>query len=546
MNPGYLFRALAATACTRSDQPAFTFLDSDFCATMYSYDELFASVDHLAGSMEERGLGALHGPLGILLSAQEDQTLHYLAALRIGAVPAILTPPNPKLNPEYYSRTMTTILRQTQFAALITDLADIDAPAPVFLPYSIEPKDGKTKQVLAATTSLPREASFLQFSSGTTGIKRGVLVTDQAVVSQLETYSEALDIGINDRIISWLPLYHDMGFIACLNMPLYRGIHTIVIDPIDWVTKPSLFLIAASHFEGTLSWNPNFAYAFMAQRIRDDHVEGLDLSSLRGLVNCSEPVTYASQEQFLKRYQPLGLRDDVFMGCYAMAETTFALTHGDSSSPGYLDSLGPSHVARGSDTAPHISVGHPLAGVEMIAVDDYGNHLPDREVGEIWVRSPFNFSRYYAEEQATKSAFRDGWYRTGDLGYRVGDAWYVTGRSKDVLVVGGVNVFPGDIEQIVSDVAGILPGRAVAFSRFDPQAQTERLTVLAESDLEGPRAREAIVEVRQQILACFQIANFEVHLVTPGWLVKSTSGKIARPENRDKWQRSTRASPVDR
>ena len=538
MRPGALYRALEARARQCGDQRAFTFVRSRSGTRSYTYDELFERAEEIAERIDERGLATRKHPLGILVGSQEEQTLHFLAALRAGAVPAILTPPNPKLNRDYYLRTMAVVLRRTRLNGLISDLEGFDDPTPRFLPFDLAPCDAAEPPTTANDTPLPPDASFLQFSSGTTGIKRGVLVTDDAVIAQLLTYADALGVSREDVIASWLPLYHDMGFIACLNMPLFHGLHTVVLDPIEWVTSPVSLLQVLSTFRATLSWNPNFAYAFMAQRIRDADARELDLSSVRGLVNCSEPVTYTSQQQFLDRFRSQGLRDDVFLGCYAMAETTFALTHGDPDFEGAIDAVGPSGVAQKPGSDPYVSVGKPLPDVEMRAVSDMGETLADRQIGEIWVRSPFDFTGYFGEPEASEDAFYDNWYRTGDLGYHVGDSWYVTGRKKDVLIIGGVNVFPADLEEVASQVDGIVSGRVAAFTSFDRRMQTDRLTILAESALEGPDAHRAVIEVRQRILAGFQIANFEVQLVPPGWLVKSSSGKMARLASRDKWQRA--------
>jgi fatty-acyl-CoA synthase len=180
-------------------------------------------------------------------------------------------------------------------------------------------------------------------------------------------------------------------------------------------------------------------------------------------------------------------------------------------------------------------VGRPLATVLLSVRSDAGDELPDRRVGEFWVKSPFTFSGYYNDPGATAEAFSDGWYRTGDLGYRVRDAFYVIGRKKDVIIVGGVNIFPQDVEELVSGTEGVVPGRVAAFSDFDPSLQTEKVTVLAESELEGPAARQAVIATRQRLLASFQLASFDVHLVPPGWLVKASSGKMARGANRRKW-----------
>lgn len=534
--PGLLYQRLARTAIERGQDVAVTFVESgDGKAVSYTYESLFERVEQLAARLKTSYEGST-APLGLLLASQEDQVLHYLAALSIGAVPAILTPPNRKLNRGYYAQTMSAVLRRCQFGALVTDIDELDFEGLQMTPHGLEPKFGRRPP--RQDVDIPEiDASFMQFSSGTTGIKKGVLVDDEAVINQLKSYSAALQLSDEDCIVSWLPLYHDMGFIACLNMPLAYGIHTVMIDPIDWVSNPAIYLQKVSEHRGTLSWHPNFAYAFMANRVPDRAIEGVNLSSLRGLVNCSEPVTYHSQQAFLERFGSRGVSDDVFKGCYAMAETTFALTHGEPDDPRYIDPVGPKDQARSPGHAQYVSVGRPLPGVELKIMDpDRQVELPEREMGEIWVSSPFNFSGYFNDEVATSAAFAGDWYRTGDLGYRVDSSFYVVGRAKDLLVVAGVNVFPQEIEETVSQVEGVHPGRVSAFSVFDEKLQTERVVVVAESDAhDGPDKGRIVSEIRQRILAGFQIGNFDVSLVPREWLVKSTSGKIARSANRQKW-----------
>ncbi len=542
MREGRLYELFEQAARAREDRAALTFLRAGQPPSTYTYGTLFERVAELA---EQAGRGRLEtsARLGILLRTQEAQAVHYLAALKAGLLPAILTPPNRKLNRAYYAETMAAVVDRCRFSAIVTDV-DLDLTAPALEPFTLKPIGGSRKPGGGSGSPDRFDASFLQFSSGTTGIKRGVLVSDDAVFAQLREYGKTIALSDADVVVSWLPLYHDMGFIACLNMPLAYGTHCVMIDPIDWVTNPSLFLQAVSEYGGTLAWNPNFAYAFIAQRARDNQLDGVRLSSLRGLVNCSEPVTFESQQQFAERFTPLGLRPNVFWGCYAMAETTFALTHGTPDDPDYLDAQGPDDPAalRGPF---QVSVGRPLPNVSLRVVGPDGT-LPDRRIGEIWVKSPFTFSGYFNDPAASREAFSDGWYRTGDLGYRVNDAFYVVGRSKDVMIVSGVNVFPHDIEETVSTVDGVIPGRVSTFSRFDPALQTEKITILAESELADGPARQTVLTIRQLVLASFQVANFEVHLVPPGWLVKSSSGKMARRANREKWLDEREAAEVAR
>jgi acyl-CoA synthetase (AMP-forming)/AMP-acid ligase II len=495
---------------------------------VYTFEELLSTADALADGLSDLGLSA-RAPVGILARSQEDQVLHFLGALAAGYVPVILTPPNQKLNRAYYLHTMESLLRTANLHAIVTDLETLSVPCPTVRTRSLEP-------VGAGASHLPRgdgpDAAFLQFSSGTTGIKKGVLVTDTAALAQVQTYGSAIRLTDSDVIVSWLPLYHDMGFIACFVMPMVWGVHTVMIDPIDWVTRPSSFVRLVSNHRATLAWNPNFAYAFMAQRVADSDLHQADMSSLRGLVNCSEPVTQSSQTLFAERFTRWGLPDPVFWGCYAMAETTFALTHGEPGDPGYLDSRGPRNAELSS---PQVSVGRTLPGVELRVAASDGSQLSDGELGEILVRSPFNFSGYFNDPDATAEAFVDGWYRTGDLGYVINGAYYILDRLKDVMIVSGVNVVPRDIEALVSSVGGVIPGRVAAFSSFDERVQTERIVVVFESGTDDKPLDQLVLEVRQRVLASFQIANFEAHVVPPGWLVKSSAGKIARRANHEKW-----------
>jgi len=529
-----LYRKLVSTAESRPDAPAITFCGPGTRAeVLYSFGRLHDTAAEL-GSRLKPVISDRSSPIGLLLSSQEDQVLHYLAALSIGVIPGILTPPNRKLNRSYYAQTMKEVLHRSGFGTIITDVAGLESQAHTLKPYTFDVVSGGVPKTASSDQAL--SVPFIQFSSGTTGIKRGVLVPDEAVLAQLEVYGAAIGLEESDCIVSWLPLYHDMGFIACLNLPLAFGAHTVMIDPIDWVSNPALYMQIVSKYSGSLSWHPNFAYAFMAERIRAADLDGVDVSSLRALVNCSEPVTYKSQQLFLRRFEEWGLRNDVFKGCYAMAETTFALTHGNSNDPASLDHVGPTDGTV-TGASPNVSVGQPLPGVELriVRTNDL-EELPDREVGEILVRSPFNFSGYYNDATTTRRAVVAGWYRTGDLGYRVGDQFFVVGRLKDVLIVAGVNVFPQDIEELVSQIDGVLPGRVSAFASFDNRLQTEHVVVLAESeDHESEIGKLMVREIRQRVLAAFQIGNFEVLLLPPGWLVKSTSGKMARGANHDKW-----------
>ena len=517
----------AAVECNPADT-AFTFLDSDLNARTFSYQQLWDAASAVAGRLKQLDFKE-KTPVGILLQSQEIQVIHYLGILSAGLIPAILTPPNRKLRPEIFEETIKCLVENCRFSAIITDAVNLNVDATLLEPGTLTVLHRSHRRADPI-----EQTAILQFTSGTTGIKRGVRISNEAILRSMHVYADAIGLGHSDKILSWLPLYHDMGFIACLNMPLACGVECIMINPLDWVADPGLFVKAASRYRATLSWNPNFAYAFMADRIDSDQLGGIDLSSLRGLVNCAEPVTMESQQRFKTRFAAYGLQNNVFRGCYAMAEATFALTDGQEADLNYLDPLGPT----GSDLfvrLPQISVGRALPDIELAIVGDDNRHMAEREVGELRVRSPLLFSGYYNNPDATAAAMHEGWYKTGDLGYRVGNEYYVCSRKKDLLILNGVNIFPQDVEESVSSVDGVIAGRVVAFSQFSEQFQSEILIVLVESGVPATETSAVAIRVRQAILAMFQVASFNVHVVPPMWLVKSSSGKIARQANKTKW-----------
>ena len=245
---GALWARIRTTLEARAAERAGTFLDARLAATTFTGAGLLARVDELAGRLGALGIDR-DGPLGILASSQETQVVHFLAALAAGRKPALLTPPNRKLHPAHYLEMLEGVTRRCRFAAIVSEIE-----APAVAATLLEPETLRPIQECAGPPAVAvGAASFLQFSSGTTGIKRGVLVSDAAALAQIDAYAGAIDLSAGDTIVSWLPLYHDMGFMACMLTPLARGTHTVMLNPLDWVARPSLYLRAVSAWRGTLS-----------------------------------------------------------------------------------------------------------------------------------------------------------------------------------------------------------------------------------------------------------------------------------------------------
>ncbi len=396
----------------------------------------------------------------------------------------------------------------------------------------------------------PSEVAFLQHSSGTTGLQKGVALSHEAVLNQVASYSEAIALNDQDVIVSWLPLYHDMGLIAGFILPLVQGVPLVMMSPFDWVAHPALLLHAIHDYRGTLCWLPNFAYNHCARRIRQRDSEGLSLASMRMFINCSEPVRYESHQMFLERFAANGVTNEMLAVSYAMAENTFAVTQtplGQAARSDVVDRIELEQnrfaqpVERDHPNAQiRVSCGPAIVNTAAKIIDEAGNTLPDRQVGQVVVQSDCMLSEYY--KRPDLQPFQDGWYRTGDMGYIADGEVYIVGRLKDLIINAGKNIYPQDIEAIVNTVPGVYPGRAVVFGVADEREGTELIGVVAEVTTDDPQERKHIAtQIRNTVAKQSMVTVTYVHLVGERWLIKTSSGKIARAANREKWLAETQA-----
>ncbi len=489
-----------------------------------------------------------------------DLPAAFWGAVLHGAVPSIMPFLTEKLLPERYRRDLEVLVSITRPAALVTypefpaELGGLDfGGSPlraVIFSSNAAPQAFRGANEYAGAGRGADEIVFLQHSSGTTGLQKGVAISHRALLNQLESYRAALRLDAQDVIVSWLPLYHDMGLIAGFLMPLLEGIPLVLLSPFDWVRSPVRLLQAVTRYRGTLSWLPNFAYNFCAQKIRAEDLEGLDLSSWRAVTNCSEPMSAGSFERFAARFAPCGLDPRALTTSYAMAENVFAVTQGGIDAPVNVDevdliALQEEGMARaaaaGRPAARLLSCGAAVSGTEVRVLGAGDEPLPERRVGELAVRSNCMLAGYYNRPEESARVFADGWYRTGDLGYLAGGEVYVSGRKKDLLIVGGRNVFPQDLEALASEVPGVHPGRVAAFGVFNEAQGTEEAALVAEVDLpEEQRGEEDACRaledaIRLAVNRGSAVSLRYIRLVGARWLVKTSSGKTARSANRDKF-----------
>jgi len=476
----------------------------------------------------------------------------YLAVSSLGAIPAVLAYPNKRLHPDRFRAGLEGMARVSGLDWVLTerDLQDTLAPLlrregstirDILFPFE-ETEQTKAFAEIPSRSAAPTDACLLQHSSGTTGLQKAVVLSQRAVLEHTRRYGEVLQLTSDDKVASWLPLYHDMGLIAAFYLPLVSGVPLVQLDPFEWVSAPMLLLDAISKERATLCWLPNFAYNLMADRARDEDLTGIDLKGLRMLINCSEPVRAESHDRFARRFASYGLKPEALTACYAMAEATFAVTQTPPGRAARVAHISRDFiaVARAEPIEAHlnaracVSSGRPIPGCEVRVLGEDGDPRPDGNIGEIAIRSVSLFDGYRNQPEKTAEVMRDGWYLTGDYGFVDNGEVFVVGRKKDIIVVAGKNLYPEDIEDAVGQVPGVAAGRIVAFSIEDDRSGTEQVCVVAETGVEDDagkkRVRRAVIEAAMGI----DITVARVYLAPLRWLIKSSAGKPSRRANRDR------------
>ena len=500
----------------------------------------------------------------LLLPHSPELFLLQVGLLLHGHVPAILAWPTSRIDADKYQRNLVHQLSHLPADALVTlpRLAENLGGSLPYPAYGVSLKDGAShekrfpakhvverlehREFPERNTRPSRDTLFLQFSGGTTGVQKAIVVTAPMLMRQFEQLAEALSFTAEDGVVSWLPLYHDMGLIACYWMPLWYGAPSLQMSANDWVMNPALLLKYVERYRAAFCWLPNFSFSYLSQR-KEMMQNEFHLGSVRAWINCSEPVRRKSMQEFAKAFAGWGVREESLQASYAMAETVFAITQSRLGSE--LLTVPRCEVRHGAQSySPlafdlvddvYVSSGQPLSNTKVKIVGPDGVALPDAVPGEICVQTPSLFSGYWGPEGFQTHSLRNGWHATGDFGFLVRGELFVIGRFKDIVIVGGNNVFPEDVEAVVNTIAGIYPGRAVVFGVEDIQYGTQSLGVVAEmkDDFNDEEAQMLEAYIRKMVLTTIGIAPRHVAVVPQKWIVKSTAGKISRRETRERFLR---------
>jgi acyl-CoA synthetase (AMP-forming)/AMP-acid ligase II len=540
-----LVSSLIDRAQRQPDKTAITFIErgqEQAISTRQLADEARAYAGRLAAG------GIRAGDLVILvLQHSLDLIYAFWGAALLGAIPSIFPFLTEKLDADLYRERVKLLVEHSGAKAIITypefhpALAELLKGIDCKL-FSTSDFGAKSASAIEPPHIQPDDIALLQHSSGSTGLQKGVALSHSAVLKQVEAYGKAIQLDpASDVIVSWLPLYHDMGLIAGFVMPIVSGTHLVLMSPFEWVKQPASLLETIQRHRGTLCWLPNFAYNHIARTLRPG--QQFDLSSWRAAINCSEPVYDESHQAFMAKMQPFGFSPNSLAVSYAMAENTFAVTQTELGDPPRVDVVEIAGLQERGQAVPAVSgkrvvsCGKPIETVELAIFDEQRAQLPNRRVGEIALRSDFMLSGYYKRPDLSEQAItKDGWYLTGDMGYLANGELYISGRKKDLLIVGGKNIYPQDLEAIANHTHGIHPGRAVAFGVLDDRLGSEKVVIVAEA-ADGADLQKAEQELRAKIVQETEVTLGDLRFVPRGWIVKTSSGKHARRDNREKYLR---------
>ena len=529
--------AMLSAAARHASGVTFVGLRED--ETRLSWAEVESRARRAAGALLDRGVGP-GDRVAIVLRTEPAFLDAFFGALHAGAVPVPLYPPVRLGRMDEYVEATARMLRVSGARALLTSggvarvLGRAVAAAGPGLDLGVVDAAGLRE---GRETSVPRDGSDLalvQFSSGSTVDPKPVALTHASLGAQVDALVALIGPTAADVLVSWLPLYHDMGLIGCLLGAVSYPGPLVLIAPEHFLARPALWLRALARHRGTISAAPHFAYAYAADRVRDADLAGLSLAPWRIALDGAEPVTTGALGRFAARFAPFGLDPGALMPVYGLSEASLAVTfspHGRSPLAERIDpaALRSGQVSPGGREV--VSVGVPIPGVEVEVRGEDDDALPERRLGRIHVRGPSLMQGYLGDPSATSRALRDGWLDTGDLGFHAGGELFVHGRAKDLVIVRGANHAPEEFEACLAGVAGLRPGCAVALGFLPDGGDVEELLVLAERTREAREPGAALEEaVRDAISSRTGVRPHTVRILEPGTLPRTSSGKMRRGE----------------
>lgn len=521
--------------------------------------ELFTRATAVAAELARRRISSGQ-TVAIMLPTSAEFFWTFAGTLLAGSIPVPIYPPFRADRIEEYATRQAAILRNAEARLLVTfrraesvarllepqvkslrgvvtaeRLASSDGPVP---PPETEARPAE----VAPYRARPDEIALLQYTSGSTGNPKGVVLTHANLIANIRSMKEAVRIREDDVAVSWLPLYHDMGLIGAWFVPLATRIPVAILSPLAFLSRPERWLWAIHNHRGTLSPAPNFAYELCVRKIAEADIEGLDLSSWRAALNGAEPVRAETIDRFVEKFSPYGFRREALLPVYGLAEASLGVAAPAMGTGARVDRIDRAKfenegraipAADGASAAiEFVSAGRPLPQMEVRVVGTAGEDVVERVEGRLLFRGPSATSGYYRNPEVTCELVRkDGWLDSGDLAYLADGEVYITGRAKDIIIKGGHNLYPQEIEEIAARVKGVRAGCVVAFGVPDKTSGTERLAVAAEARNLAEHERVA-QDITREVSNALGLPPDIVAILPAHSIPKTSSGKLRRSETR--------------
>jgi fatty-acyl-CoA synthase len=539
----------------------FTFVKDDLSEEVHTWADLLTRAKSLAVALNAHGMKK-GDHVALILPEAGEFIPAFLGVSQGGGVPVPLYPPMGVGQLGGYLDHCKHIVGASRAKLLVTNrqikavIGKVHESAPDLSEILLmSDLDGDPSLWKDAGVTLD-DTGFIQFTSGSTNKPKGVVVSHRNLaVNAWAVMREGLRSHDEDRGVSWLPLFHDMGLIGFVIAPIHHRVPVSFMSPMTFLKRPATWLEILSKHRGTITYGPNFSYAITAKRVRDRDLEGLDLSCVRVAGCGAEPIQAETLRAFAERFQKVGFKESAFVPSYGMAEYTLAIAFstGVPTDRVLADELGAEGVATpapddasATDVVEIVHCGRAFAGHGVRIVDlETRAVLPDRRVGEIELSGPSVMQGYYEMPEATRETIgEDGWMRSGDLGYLVDGDVFICGRAKDVIIVNGKNYYPQDLEWAASEVKGVRAGNVIAFPSFKEGLGREAVVVVAETK-DAPDREQLARDVKTEIARQTGLTPDEVVIVDAGTIPKTSSGKLQRRKARELYETDALARRED-
>jgi len=512
--------------------------------TCLTYDDLHEASCSIASGLLERGLAA-GDRVAIMLPTDATFFEAFFGVLYAGGVPVPVYPPFRRAQVEEHLRRQAGILRNAEagFLVVTPELRNVGS---LLVGLTEDLRHVETVDGLKQAGSIdhpvpagPQTVALMQYTSGSTGDPKGVVLTHANLLANIRAMGEVLEAGSSDVFVSWLPLYHDMGLIGAWLGSLYYGALAVIMPPLAFLADPGRWLRAIGQHRATLSAAPNFAFELCCKNVRDEDVPGLDLSSLKMIVNGAEPVSPSTIARFTERFAKYGFRPEMMGPVYGLAENSVGLAFPPLGRAPIIDRVERTALSRDGLAVPapptdhaaleFVACGQPIPRHEVRIVDQSGREVAERTEGRLQFKGPSATKGYFRNDEKNRTLFDGEWLETGDRAYVAKGDIHITGRIKDMIIKAGRHIYPHEIEELVGGIEGVRKGCVVAFPTMGEGSGTERLVLLVETRITDAAASQALKQkIGETCATVLDVPPDIIELVPPRTVPKTSSGKIRR------------------